>query len=243
MQSGAPPPSSELSGWRDLSLCHHGNIHHSVVELDLWHLHAKWIWLWKPFILDTEKGCNREDACRCDNELVHQLIIESKKQSGRQSAAPSWHGGSQPHIIMSKTTKLHLYSWTHSSIMIRSVFTYPSLRRCCPSQVASLSFRRVSPYQVSVSSNHHVQLKPCSCRGVAECGDPSISMLIRINRWQVFQLGCNPAPTFCKTHSTKLQVSVHGLTVQMFRSQVSTVLISTNWSHLDVAIDYETLQP
>ena len=40
------------------------------------------------FYLDTEKGCNSEDACRCANELVHELT-ESKKRSGRQSAAPS----------------------------------------------------------------------------------------------------------------------------------------------------------
>ena len=60
------------------------------------------------FDLDTEKGCNSEDACRCDNELVHELT-ESKKQSGRQSFAPSCHGGSQSHSIMrlKKTQKLH----------------------------------------------------------------------------------------------------------------------------------------
>ena len=41
-----------------------------------------------PFHLDTEKGCDSEDACRCANELVHELT-ESKKRSGRQSAALS----------------------------------------------------------------------------------------------------------------------------------------------------------
>ena len=44
-QSGAPPPSSALSGQRDLSLCHHWNIHQSVVELDLWHLHLLDNWV------------------------------------------------------------------------------------------------------------------------------------------------------------------------------------------------------
>ena len=44
------------------------------------------------------------------------------------------------------------------------------------------------------------------------------------------------------THSTKLQVSVHGLTIQMFRSQTSTVVIATKSSHLDVTIDHE-MQP
>ena len=56
--------------------------------------------------------------------------------------------------------------------MFRSGFTYSFLRRCCPSQVATLSVRRVSPYQVSVSNNQNIQVKPCTCRGVAECGDP-----------------------------------------------------------------------
>ena len=46
-----------------------------------------------------------------------------------------------------------------------------------------------------------------------------------------------------KTHCTKLQVYFHGLVIQMFCSQVSTVVISTNSSHLDVAVDHETLQP
>ena len=41
-----------------------------------------------PFHLDTEKGSNNEDVCKCANELVHELT-ESKKQTGRQSAAPS----------------------------------------------------------------------------------------------------------------------------------------------------------
>ena len=40
------------------------------------------------FYLDTGKDCNSEDACTCDNEHVHELT-ESKKRSGRQSAAPS----------------------------------------------------------------------------------------------------------------------------------------------------------
>ena len=67
----------------------------------------KWIWLWKPFFISIlRKGCNSEDACSCANELVHELT-ERKKRSGRQSAAPSWHGGSQPLIIMRKTSKLH----------------------------------------------------------------------------------------------------------------------------------------
>ena len=101
----------------------------------------------------------------------------------------------------------------------------------------------MSLYQVSISSNHNIQLKPCSCRGVAELWRSTRSTLIRVNFRQVLQLGCNPASTFCKTHSTKLQVSDHGLIVQMFGSRISTDVISTNSSHLDVAIDHEMLQP
>ena len=64
--------------------------------------------------------------------------------------------------------------------------------------------------RVSISNNHNIQLKPCSCRGVAECGDPPVQCSSESISVQVLQLGCNPTPTFCKTHSTKLQVSDHG---------------------------------
>ena len=57
--------------------------------------------------------------------------------------------------------------------------------------------------------------------------NPPVSMLIGTNRREEFQLVRNLAPAFCKTHSTKLQVSVHCLVIQMFCSQVSTVVIST----------------
>ena len=30
------------------------------------------------FYVDTEKGCHSEDACRCDNELVHELTEKKK---------------------------------------------------------------------------------------------------------------------------------------------------------------------
>ena len=69
------------------------------------------------------------------------------------------------------------------------------------------------------------------------------SMLIRVSFRQVLQLGCNPTPTLCDTLSTKLQVLDLGPLVQMFRSQISTVVTHTISSHLDVAIDHETLQP
>ena len=115
-------------------------------------------------------------------------------------------------------------------------FTSPChLRRCSPRQVETLSVRRVSPYQISMSNNHNIQLKPCSCRGVAQCGDPPVQCLS--------ELGAIPLRPSAKTDSKKHQVSDHGPIVQMFRSQISTVLTSTNLSHLDVAIDHETLQP
>ena len=109
-------------------------------------------------------------------------------------------GGSPPHphdmaaanrtLSWEKKTTLHQYSWTHSGIMIRSGFA----------QVATLSVRRVSPYQVSVSSKHNIQLKPCSCRGVAEWGDPRISMLIRVP---------SSAPTGVQSASDLLQNAFH----------------------------------
>ena len=40
------------------------------------------------FDLETGKGWDSEDACRCVNELMNELT-EGKKRSGRQSAAPS----------------------------------------------------------------------------------------------------------------------------------------------------------
>ena len=42
------------------------------------------------------------------------------------------------------------------------------------------------------------------------------------------QLERNLAPALCKTDATKLQVRVHCLVIQMFGSQISTVVISTN---------------
>ena len=92
----------------------------------------------------------------------------------------------------------------------------PSLRRRCPSQVATVSVRQVSPYQVS-----QTKLKPLMAIHPSQC---SLKSIVE----KEFQLGCNLAPAFCTTHSTKVQVSVHGLVIQMFCSQVSTVVISTN---------------
>ena len=76
----------------------------------------------------------------------------------------------------------------------------------------------MSPYWVFISSNHNIHLMPCSCRGVAELWRSTRSMLIRVNCCQVLQLGCNRAPTFCNTYSTKLQVSDHVLIAQIPKS-------------------------
>ena len=77
----------------------------------------------------------------------------------------------------------------------------------------------------------------CSCRG-----DPLVSSLIGINvkknSWGAILL--RPS---AKRMLQNFKCLDHGLTVQMFRSQVSTVVTTANSSHLDVAIDHETLQP
>ena len=49
------------------------------------------------------------------------------------------------------------------------------------------------PYQVSISSNHNIQLKPCSCRGEAECGDPPVqcsseSVSVKCSNWGAIRL-------------------------------------------------------
>ena len=75
----------------------------------------------------------------------------------------------------------------------RSGFADPSLRRCCPRQVAILTVPRVSPYQVL-----HAQLKPLIMSwsgGVRR----STRLIAHWNRCQnEFQLGCNLAPAFRK---------------------------------------------
>ena len=112
--------------------------------------------------------------------------------------------------------------------MFRSGFTDTSLRRCYPNQVENLSVRRVSTYHVSVSSNHKNQLKPRSCRGVAECG-----IVDKCSKWGAIRLRPSAKNSFHKTSSV---CSWSGNPNVSFP-------ISTNSSHLDVAIDHETLQP
>ena len=153
-----------------------------------------------PFYLDTERGCNSEDACRCANELVHELT-ESQKRSRRQFAAPSCHGGSQSLIIMRKTTK------TSSGLMDSfrhrvAVRIYILLLATLLSKLSRNSERSASvAIQVSISRNHSIQLKPCSCRGVAECGDPPVQCSSESISVKCPKLGCNQTPTFCKTHA------------------------------------------
>ena len=97
----------------------------------------------------------------------------------------------------------------------RCGFTHLSLRRCCASQVAILE-RSAS---------------------VATPSSPYPG--------QAFDhaLGCNLAPA-AKCIPAKLQVLVHSVSGNPNVSfPVSTVVISTNSSHLDVTIDHETLKP
>ena len=64
------------------------------------------------------------------------------------------------------TAYCHVTKYQNSSLLMNSLklhtwygFTYPSLRRCSPSQVATLNVRQVSPCQVS-----RIQLKPLITR-------------------------------------------------------------------------------
>ena len=95
------------------------------------------------FYLDTEKGCNSEDACRCANELVHELT-ESKKRSGRQSAAPlmTWR---QPtahyHETDNKTSSVLMNSFKHhDSVRIYILLLTTLLSKLNPNSQRSTRF-------------------------------------------------------------------------------------------------------
>ena len=109
-----------------------------------------------------------------------------------------------------------------------SGFTYPSSQR--RSKASCNSERSASLTSSSL----------CSCRGVVVCGDPLVSLLVGIQCRKQIRLGRNLAPAYTKTHTAKLQVLVHCPVVQVFCSQVSTTVISTNWR---VSINHEALQP
>ena len=161
--------------------------------------------------------------------------LKANDDQGRQPTAPPHDmAAANRTVSCDKTLPIHANSLERQ---FRSGYTYSSLRRCSPSQVAILSVRRVSPDQVL-----HTQLKPLIMPW--SCGVWRSTRLI--GHWnrcrKEFQLECNLAPAFHKTHSAKLQVLVHCLVIQMSCSQVRLV-ISTNSSYLDVTIDHETLQP
>ena len=92
---------------------------------------------------------------------------------------------------------------------------------------------------VTISNLPAASSSLCSCRGVAECGDPLVSLIqLQIPRVATLfivtggnvlklLLMCNLAPVLCKAHTIKLQVLAHCLKIQAFCSQVSTVVIST----------------
>ena len=110
---------------------------------------------------------------------------------------------------------------THELTQVSHVgpdFLTPSLRGCCPSQVATLSVRRVSPCQVS-----RIQVQPLIMPW-SSGGWRSTHLNAHDNRSSKrvpagVQFGSG---LLQKTHSTKLRVSVHGLLIQIFCSQVRT---------------------
>ena len=84
----------------------------------------------------------------------------------------------------------------------------PLLATCrCPKQVATLSVRRVSRYHNFPATSSSL----CSCRGVAECGDPLVSPRTSANR----------IPQNFKCLSGNPNVFFH----------ISTVVLSTNSRH------------
>ena len=53
--------------------------------------------------VDTEKGCNSEDACRCANELLHKLT----KNDDLGDSPPHLHDMAAANRTLSCKKKLH----------------------------------------------------------------------------------------------------------------------------------------
>ena len=105
-------------------------------------------------------------------------------------------GGSPPHphdMANNKTSSGVMDSSRHHS----SVRIYIPLLATLLSKLS-----RVSPCQVSISSNHNIQLKPCSCRGVAE-----LWQFTRLNAHQSESL--TSVPTGVQSGSDLLQNAFH----------------------------------
>ena len=133
---------------------------------------------------------------------------------------PSRHGGSQPHIAErhdSTNTDELLQASLSVRIYLLLLATSLPKANCNSERSASVTI----PNLPVASANL------CSCRGVAECGDPLVSSTIGINVEKELQFGRNLAPAFCKAHVAKRQVLVHCLVIQVFCSQVSRVVLST----------------
>ena len=118
-----------------------------------------------------------------------------------------------------------------------SVQTYLPLLATSLSKASCISERSTS---VTIPNFQVASSSLCSCHGVAECGDPLVSLLIGIDVEKKSSWGAILLWTKRMLQNFKC-LFIHCLVNQMFRSQVSTVVISTNSSHLDVAIDHEAL--
>ena len=184
--------------------------------------------------LDLEKGLTVK-MCEnvSHNEVAHKQT-ESKWRSGAATRR-TLMTRRQPHCHV---IKLYQHSWTHSNVTFSLDLLIPPCDVAVQPKSQFWTFGECRHTKFSIPSS-----SLCSCRGIAECGDPPVSMPTGIDVEKNSILACNLAPAFHKTHSAKLQVHVHCLMIQMFCFQVNTVVISTNSGHLDVSIDQEAWQP
>ena len=138
---------------------------------DMWCGHLK-LWNDYAFLKHSWSRKSLPSENMSHNELVYKLT-ESKWRS-RAAARRTLMTWRQPtaHCHLTTLPTLMNSLKRHS----RSRFSYPSLRRCCPSQVAILSVRRVSPCQV-----FRIQLKPLLMPWSSGVWHPLASLLIGID--------------------------------------------------------------
>ena len=106
-------------------------------------------------------------------------------------------GGSPPHPHDMATANRTLPSDKNSNLHLLA--TSLSKAICNSERSASVTIQK---FPVASS-------RLCSCRGVAECGDPLVSLLIGMDVEKNSSWARNLAPAFCNAHATKLQVHVH----------------------------------
>ena len=127
---------------------------------------------------------------------------ESNKRFEPQSAAPSWHDGSQPLIIKRKQSN---YKKTHGLIQT-SCFGLDLHTPHC--DVAVHSEWKVCAFRECRNTKFPHPLTTISSSSLVHAVETGVwrstrSMLIRVSFCQVIQLECNPSPTFCITfHKT-----------------------------------------